>query len=66
MVMEGGANRFGFQTYVERFLAPSLSAARMVLLADLGAHGTKKARELIEARDECAVLAGLPAGPQPH
>ena len=66
MVMEGGANRFVFETYVERFLAPSLSAAQMVLLDDLGAHETKKARELIKPRDEGAVLAGLPAGPQPH
>ena len=64
--MEGGANRFVFETYVERFLAPSLFAAQMVLLDDLGAHETKKARELIKPRDEGAVLAGLPAGPQPH
>ena len=50
MVMEGGANGFVFETYVERFLVPSLLAAQIVLLNDLGSHETKKARELIEPR----------------
>ncbi len=65
MVIEGGANRFVLETYVERFLLPSHFAAQIVLLDDLGAHATKKAREPIEPRGEGSVLAGLPAGPQP-
>lgn len=40
-----------FEAYVEGFLAPSLWAGQIVLLLDnLGAHKTRRVRELIEAR----------------
>jgi transposase len=39
-----------FEAYVEGFLAPSLWAGQIVLLDNLGAHKTRRVRELIEAR----------------
>ncbi len=50
MVVEGGTDRYVFEGYVERFLAPSLRAGQIVLLDNLGAHKTERVRELIEAR----------------
>ena len=50
MGLEGGTDRFVFEGYVERFLAPSLSAGQIVLLDDLSAHKTERVRELIEER----------------
>lgn len=38
MVVEGGTDRFVFEGYVERFLAPSLSEGQIVLLDNLGAQ----------------------------
>jgi transposase len=39
-----------FEAYVERFLAPSLSPGRVVVMDNLGAHKTGRVRELIEER----------------
>ncbi|MDP9476179.1 MAG: transposase [Actinomycetota bacterium] len=50
MAVEGGTDRFVFESYVEHFLAPALSAEQIVLLDNLGAHKTERVRELIEAR----------------
>ena len=50
MAVEGATDRFVFEAYVEGFLAPSLSAGRIVLLDNLGAHKTEKVREFVEAR----------------
>jgi len=50
MVVEGGTDAKVFETYVEHFLAPSLSAGQIVLLDNLGAHKTQRVRELVEAR----------------
>lgn len=50
MVVEGGTDRLVFEAYVERFLAPTLSEGRIVLLDNLGAHKTDRVRELVEAR----------------
>ena len=50
MVVEGGTDRFVFEGYVERFLAPSLSEGQIVLLDNLGAHKTERVRELVEER----------------
>jgi DDE superfamily endonuclease len=39
-----------FEAYVERFLAPSLSPGRVVVIDNLSAHKTGRVRELIEGR----------------
>ena len=48
MTVEGATD--AFEAYVERFLAPTLEKGQVVVLDGLGAHRTKKARELVEAR----------------
>lgn len=48
--IEGATDSELFETYVERFLAPTLSAGQVVVLDGLGAHRTAKVRELVEAR----------------
>lgn len=48
--IEGATDSELFEAYVERFLAPTLSAGQVVVLDGLGAHRTAKVRELVEAR----------------
>jgi transposase len=50
MAVEGATDARVFEAYVEGFLAPSLSARQIVLMDDLGAHKTRRVRELVEAR----------------
>jgi hypothetical protein len=51
MAVEGSTKKaFVFEAYVERFLAPSLSPGRVVVMDNLGAHKTGRVRELIEER----------------
>ena len=50
MCLEGGTDALAFETYVEHFLAPSLTEGQVVIMDNLGAHQPKKVRELIEAR----------------
>ncbi len=50
MAVEGSTKAFVFEAYVERFLAPSLSPGRVVVMDNLGAHKTGRVRELIEER----------------
>jgi transposase len=59
MTVEGGTDALAFETYVERFLAPSLSEGQVVILDGLGAHRTEKVEELIEGRG--ADLVFLPS-----
>lgn len=47
--IEGATDAELFEAYVERFLAPTLEAGRVVVLGGLGAHRTDKVRELVEA-----------------
>ena len=56
MTVEGGTDALAFKTYVEHFLAPSLSEGQVVVLDGLGAHRTDKVRELIEGRGADLVL----------
>jgi transposase len=58
---DGATDAAVFEAYVEGLLAPSLSARRIVLLDNLGAHKTERVRELIEARG--AEVWFLPAYP---
>ena len=62
MAVEGGTDRYVFEGYVERFLAPTLSEGQIVLLDNLGAHKTERVRELIEARG-CEVWFLAPYSP---
>jgi transposase len=64
MALEGATDAAVFEAYVERFLAPSLPEGRIVLLDNLGAHKTRRVRELVEARG--AEVWFLPAYPSPY
>jgi transposase len=57
--IEGATDAEAFEAYVEHFLAPSLCEGQVVVLDGLGAHGTQKLAELIEARG--ADLVFLPS-----
>jgi transposase len=50
MCVEGATDKAVFEAYVERALAPSLVEGQVVILDGLGAHRTKRVRELIEGR----------------
>ena len=50
MAVEGSTKAFVFEAYVERFLAPSLRHGQVVVMDNLSAHKTERARELIEGR----------------
>lgn len=48
--IEGSTDAEVFETYVEEFLAPTLTSGQVVVLDGLGAHRTNKVRELVEER----------------
>jgi transposase len=49
MTIEGGTDADVFEAYVEHFLVPELSHGDIVVLDNLGAHRTRRVRELVEA-----------------
>ncbi len=55
MAVEGATTKVVFETYVERVLAPTLSAGQVVVLDNLGAHKGERVRELIEGQG-CSLL----------
>lgn len=55
LAMEGSTDSEVFETYVERFLVPSLQAGQVVAMDNLNAHKGERVRELIEAA-ECKLL----------
>ncbi len=59
MAIEGATDAEVFEAYVEGFLAPTLEAGQVVVLDGLGAHRTRRVRELIERRG--ADLVFLPS-----
>ena len=59
MTVEGGTDSLAFETYVEHFLAPTLSEGQVVVLDGLGAHRTQRVEELVEGRG--ADLVFLPS-----
>jgi transposase len=63
MSVEGATDALAFEAYVEHFLAPSLSEGQVVVLDGLGAHRTRKVRELVEGRG--ADLVFLPSYSSP-
>ena len=50
MQLTGATNTAAFEAYVERLLAPTLSAGQLVVMDNLGAHKGDRVRELVEAR----------------
>jgi transposase len=48
LTFEGGTDKLAFETYIEQSLVPNLVKGQIVLLDNLGAHKTKRVRELIE------------------
>jgi transposase len=59
LTVEEATTAVVFEAYVERVLAPSLRPGQVVVMDNLGAHRTKRVRELIEERG--AELVYLPA-----
>jgi len=59
LAVEGTTTATVFEAYVEQVLAPSLRRGQIVVLDNLGAHKSERARELIEERG-CQLLY-LPA-----
>ena len=57
--IEGATDAGVFETYVEQFLAPTLSTGQVVVLDGLGAHRTGRVRDLVEGRG--ANLVFLPS-----
>ncbi len=60
--IKGATDAVVFETYVEKFLAPSLNEGQVVVLDGLGAHRTRKVRDLIEGRG-CDLLFLPPYSP---
>jgi len=48
MSVEGSTDGVAFETYVERFLAPTLKAGQVVVMDNLKVHKSKRVRQLIE------------------
>jgi transposase len=48
LTVEGSTTARVFETYVEKVLLPSLKEGQIVVMDNLGAHGPKRIRELIE------------------
>ena len=59
LTVEGTTTTIVFEAYVEQVLAPSLKCAQIVVLDNLSAHKSERARELVEERG-CQLLY-LPA-----
>ena len=55
LAVEGATTATVFETYVERVLAPSLRRGRIIVLDNLSAHKSERAKELIEERG-CQLL----------
>jgi len=55
MLIEGSATTGAFEQYIEKVLAPALTAGQIVLMDNLAAHKSARVEELIQAR-ECQLL----------
>ena len=62
LTVEEATTAVVFEAYVERVLAPSLCPGQVVVMDNLGAHRTKRVRELIEQRD-CELIYLPPYSP---
>ena len=59
MVVEGSTTQKVFEAYVERFLVPTLKPGQVVIVDNLSAHKSEKAKQLIESK--AARVIFLPA-----
>ncbi len=50
MTLRGATDTAAFEAYVERLLAPSLTAGQVVVMDNLSAHKSEQVKALIEAR----------------
>jgi transposase len=55
LAVEGATTAPVFETYVEKVLAPSLRRGQIIVLDNLSAHKSERAKELIEERG-CQIL----------
>jgi transposase len=55
MLIEGSANTVAFEQYIEKVLAPALTAGQIVLMDNLAAHKSVRVEEVIQARG-CQLL----------
>jgi transposase len=62
LAVEGATTARVFEAYVEQVLAPTLRCGQIIVLDNLGAHKSERARELIEGRG-CQVLFLPPYSP---
>ncbi|CAA9404618.1 MAG: hypothetical protein AVDCRST_MAG78-37 [uncultured Rubrobacteraceae bacterium] len=62
LAVEGATTAKVFEAYVEQALAPSLRCGQIVVVDNLGAHKSERARELIEKRG-CQLLYLPPYSP---
>jgi hypothetical protein len=62
LAVEGATTTTVFEAYVEKVLAPSLRRGQIVVVDNLGAHKSERARKLIEGRG-CQLLFLPPYSP---
>ncbi len=62
LAVEGATTATVFEAYIEKVLAPSLRRGQIVVLDNLGAHKSERARKLIEGRG-CQLLFLPPYSP---
>jgi transposase len=62
LAVEGSTTATVFEAYVEKVLAPSLRRGQIVVLDNLNAHKSKRARKLVEGRG-CQLLFLPPYSP---
>ncbi len=62
LAVEGATTTTVFEAYVEKVLAPSLRRGQIVVLDNLGAHKSERARKLLEERG-CQLLFLPPYSP---
>jgi len=62
LAVEGATTTTVFEAYIEKVLGPSLRSGQIVVVDNLGAHKSERARELIEGRG-CQLLFLPPYSP---
>jgi transposase len=62
VAVEGTTTATAFEAYIEQALAPSLSSGQIVVVDNLSAHKSERARELVEGRG-CQLLLLAPYSP---
>ncbi|HZY56333.1 MAG TPA: IS630 family transposase [Rubrobacteraceae bacterium] len=62
MAIEGSTTKEVFEAYIEHFVAPTLSAGKVVVMDNLSAHKGQRVRKLIEDRG-CELLYLPPYSP---